>query len=432
MRTERLDWDGRDGAAMARRLRALVAPEQGLAESVAGIIADVRDRGDEAVRELSARYDAVDAPPASLRVPDAEIEVAAAALEPSLREALTLAAANVRAVATAELRRPPVDVTLPQGHTVSLKERPVSAAAAYAPGGRAAYPSSVLMCCVPAAVAGVKRVVVVSPPGADGRPPHPVLAAASIAGADAVYAIGGAQAIAALALGTETISRVDVVVGPGNAWVTEAKRQLYGTVGIDGLAGPSELVVVVGDAAPIREIALDLLAQAEHGPDTPLVAIGGEAGLDELESLLVELAGQRDSVTDAAISLVGAPSIEDALALSDAIAPEHLELRFAGADVELAAERTAGCVFVGDAAAAAFGDYATGSNHVLPTGGAARFGGPLGPRAFMRRTSVVSIPADAAARLAPAVDRLAREEGLPVHGESARAYARKTGDLQVD
>jgi histidinol dehydrogenase len=285
---------------------------------------------------------------------------------------------------------------------------------------------------IPAHVAGVGRAVLVSPPRPDGTLAPAVLAAAHLAGADEVYALGGAQAVAALATGTASIARVDVIAGPGNAWVTEAKRQLFGTVGIDGLAGPSELVVVADADADAREIALDALAQAEHGPDSPIVVTShASALLDAVSSQLESLAGGRASVADAPISLVEAPSLDQALVLSDTFAPEHLELRFDGG-AERAASRIAGCVFVGEAGATAFGDYVAGSNHILPTGGAARFSGPLGVGTFRRRMSVVEVSAEAGANLADATDEIARAEGLPVHGESATARAdRKDGDLQV-
>ena len=285
---------------------------------------------------------------------------------------------------------------------------------------------------IPAHVAGVGRAVLVSPPRPDGTLAPAVLAAAHLAGVDEVYAMGGAQAVAALAIGTASIARVDVIAGPGNAWVTEAKRQLYGTVGIDGLAGPSELVVVADADADAREIALDALAQAEHGPDSPIVVTSpASALLDAVSSELESLAGPRPSVADAPIALVEAPSLDQALVLSDTFAPEHLELRFDGG-AERAASRIAGCVFVGDAGATAFGDYIAGSNHILPTGGAARFSGPLGVGAFRRRMSFVEVSAGAAANLAEATDQIARAEGLPVHGESAKARAgQKDGDLQV-
>jgi histidinol dehydrogenase len=242
-----------------------------------------------------------------------------------------------------------------------------------------------------------------------------------------VYAIGGAQAIGALAFGTQSIDAVDVIAGPGNRYVTEAKRQVAGRVGIDGLAGPSELLVVADGTADPDWLALDVCAQAEHGEETTLVAVSPDAALlDRLAALVEEVAADRPTVAAGArLALVTAPGLELSLALSDAFAPEHLELAFAGADEAAARGRIAGCVFVGAGAATAFGDYAAGSNHVLPTGGAARFGGPLSPRAFMRRTSVVSIPAGARQALAPHVSAIASAEGFFVHGESAQARAER-------
>jgi histidinol dehydrogenase len=313
---------------------------------------------------------------------------------------------------------------LDEGQRIEIKASPVAAAGIYAPGGRASYPSSVLMSALPARIAGVPRVAVVSPANAEGRVAPVVLAACAIAAVDEVYALGGPQAIAALAYGIESIPAVDVIAGPGNRFVSEAKRQVAGTVGIDGVAGPSELAIVADSKANVDWMALDLCAQAEHGPDSPLVVIStDEALLDRLEARVGELAAARPSVSDASLALVFSPGILNALALADAYAPEHLELAFAGADAAVARERVAGCVFVGRGGATAFGDYAAGSNHVLPTGGAARFGGPLGPGAFMRRTSVVALDAAAARQLAPHVAAIADAEGLPVHGESALARA---------
>jgi histidinol dehydrogenase len=293
----------------------------------------------------------------------------------------------------------------------------------YAPGGKAAYPSSLLMCAIPARVAGVGRIVVASPPAAaSGRPSTAVLAACALAGVSEVYAIGGAQAIGALAYGTESVPRVDVIAGPGNRFVTEAKRIVAGRVAIDGVAGPSELAIVADSSADPRLLAFDLCAQAEHGEDSVLIAISPDSALlDRIAEQVEELARDRPSVAAAPLALVSAPGIQTALDLSDAFAPEHLQLAFDGADETAARARLAGCVFVGEGGATAFGDYAAGSNHVLPTGGAARFGGPVGPTTFMRRTSIVTIPARAARALAPTVDALARAEGLPVHGESAIA-----------
>jgi histidinol dehydrogenase len=292
----------------------------------------------------------------------------------------------------------------------------------YTPGGRATYPSSVLMCCVPARVAGVGRIAVASPPGAAGRPDPTVLAACSLLGVEEVYAMGGAQAIAALAFGTETVAPVDVIAGPGSRYVAEAKRQLAGLVGIDGMAGPTELMIVADGNASPRWMALDLCAQAEHGEDGLLIlASANEVFVDQVAELVDELRLGRPSIKDAPLALVLSPGLEVALTLADAVAPEHLELAFEGADETIARACVAGCVFIGDGGGAAFGDYAAGSNHVLPTGGAARFSGPLGPGAFRRRMSVVSLPGSTAAELAPHVGALARAEGFPVHAESAEA-----------
>lgn len=424
MRAERFDWDGSDPRALAARLRRLSPPPAGVAEAVAAIVERVRLGGDAAVRELGAEFG--EPAPQSLRVDPEAIAGAPDLLEPAAREALTVAAANIARVAEAERAAVGATVALDllQGQRVEIHSRPVDAVGVYAPGGRAAYPSSVLMCALPAQAAGAPRIAVASPPGEDGSPPAAVLAACAIAGIDEVYAVGGAQAIAALALGTESIAAVDVIAGPGNRFVTEAKRQLVGTVGIDGLAGPSELVIVTDGAAREEWLALDLCAQAEHGEDSPVIAICTDEGLlERLAARTAELAAARPSVADAPLGLVAAPTIEAALALADAFAPEHLELAFAGADAAVACERVAGCVFYGDGGATAFGDHAAGSNHVLPTGGAARFGGPLGPAAFMRRGSVVGIDGRAARQLAPEVAAIAAAEGLPVHGESATARA---------
>jgi histidinol dehydrogenase len=436
VRIERVNWDGEDAASMASRLRErTAAPQSDVAADVARIIADVRERGDEAVRDLTRRFDATEAMPAALQVGESEVQHALEGLDLTLRKALEVAAVNIRAVAEAELDTEETKTRLGQGQEICLADRPVTSAGAYAPGGRAFYPSSVLMTCVPAKVAGVERVVLVSPPGPDGKLGGAVLSAAAIAGVDEIHACGGAQAVAALALGTESIDPVNVIAGPGNAWVTEAKRQLYGTVGIDGLAGPSELVVVCDRSADPLGTALDAMAQAEHGTDSPVLVLSDDAEVLERVAAEVErLAPERPSVPDATLTLVNCPEVNRAVQLADCFAPEHLELRLAGANEALAMERTAGCVFVGAAGATSFGDYAAGSNHVLPTGGAARFSGPLGIRSFLRRTAVVTIPASAASELAPTVASIAEAEGFPVHGESAtaRASAPETVDVQVD
>jgi histidinol dehydrogenase len=424
VKIERFDWDGSGARALADRLRALASPQEEVAGAVAEIVGSVRSRGDEALREIAESLG--EEAPESWRVAPDAIAAAPGLLDPDVREAMRAMAKNVAAVARTELEnlRRPAAVDLPAGQRVEVRADPVSAAGVYAPGGKAPYPSSVLMCCIPARVAGVARVAVASPAGARGRPSAQILAACAAAGVDEVYAIGGAQAIAALAYGTQTIDRVDLIAGPGNRYVAEAKRLVSGVVGIDGIAGPSELMVVADGTAVPEWIALDLCAQAEHSADGLLVVASPDiALLDRLEQLVEELAAERPSVEPAPLALVATTGIEASLTLSDAVAPEHLELAFEGADEPAARGRVAGCVFVGKGGGAAFGDYVAGSNHVLPTGGAARFGGPLGPGAFHRRSSVVSMPRSAAAELAPYVAALSRAEGFPVHGESAAARA---------
>ncbi len=417
MRITRIEWDGADAAAMAARLRPDGPGPGSVAADVAEILAAVREHGDRALFELGEKFDGVR--PQSLRIPVEEIQSASATLDQSFLEALRVAATNVRRVAETQLAAKPVSVELPQGHVVAIREVPVSSTGIYVPGGGAALASSALMCAIPARVAGVGRIALASPPGREGRISAAVLAACDEAGVDEVYAAGGAQAIAALALGTETIAPVDLIAGPGNPYTQEAKRQLFGRVGIDGIAGPSELMVILGETARIEWIALDLCAQAEHGADSPLVAAAVESRiLDRLAERVTELAQSRPSVADAALALIAVPDTDAAIALANAYAPEHLQIATEDAGIQAASATTAGCVFIGDYGATAFGDYAAGSNHVLPTGGAGRFQGPLGPGAFRRRIANVSLPGPAAEALAPHVDALARAEGLPVHGES--------------
>jgi histidinol dehydrogenase len=419
---ERFEWAGDDPRGLAREIRALQPGLREVGEQVAQIIAEVRSGGDEAVAEIEARVGSGRIEPGEVRQPGGVLRSAAGRIDPELNAALEIAAANIRAVAEAQLADDR-EVVLEQGQTVALREVPVGAAAIYAPGGAAGYPSTVLMGCIPARVAGVERVVIATPPGAGDSPvPDVILAAAAIAGADEVYAIGGAQAIAAVAIGTEAISPVDVVAGPGNRFVQEAKRQLAGEVGIDGIAGPSELMVIAGDTANADWIGLDLCAQAEHGPDGLLVAAAVETViLDRIEEGAERLGLEYGIAEDAALALVAVPDTAAGVTLANAIAPEHLEILTEDAGALAGGVRTAGCVFIGEHAATAYGDYAAGSNHVLPTGGAGRFQGPLGPATFRRRISTVAVSQGAARTLAPAVATLARAEGFPLHAESVEA-----------
>jgi len=395
----------------------------GRPDQVAEILADVRERGDAAVLDYTERFDKAQLSPEQLRVDARELDAALGVLEPDVLMGLRTAIANVRQVAAAQLRDA-VSVELPEGQRIELSEVPVRRAGVYVPGGRAPYPSTVVMACVTARVSGVEQIAVCAPPGPGGRAHPAVLAACVLCEVTEVYRMGGAQAIAALAYGTDSVDPVDLIVGPGNTWVTEAKRQVFGQVGIDGLAGPSELLVVASSGADPELIALDLLAQAEHGEDSPLVLITADEVLRDAVIAAVErLAPDRPSATDAALEAVLVDELADALHFADQIAPEHLEL--VGEEAEQLADRVtrAGCVFVGAGAGTAFGDYVAGSNHVLPTGGAARFQSALSPATFRRRMARVSLPGEAPARLAPAGAALARAEGFPVHAESMERRA---------
>ena len=420
MRSERLALGG-DPAALAAALRALVPAPQSVSAAVEEIIAAVRTGGDEAVRELTRTFDTAGAEPAPLQASDAELDAAAERLDPAVRAGLMTAIENVRRVAGEALRAD--RVVRVGGHQVALREAPVESAAVYVPGGRAPYPSTVVMGVVPARVAGVSRIAVCAPPGRSGDLDPVVLGACRLTGASVVYRMGGAQAIAALAFGTSSVAAVDVIVGPGNVYVQEAKRQLFGRVGIDGLAGPSDLVVVAGSDADPGPLALDLLAQAEHGSGSLVV------GISPSTELLGQLAMSIEQTPDsgAVARLVQVRDAEAAFELAQALAPEHLQL--VGSEIEALARRAtrAGCVFVGLASATAFGDYIAGCSHILPTGGAARFASALSPSHFRRAFSEVRIPQAAAADLARAAAPVARAEGFELHARSMEARIRDNG-----
>lgn len=409
--------------ATAGDLRALTPPPRNVEADVRAIVAEVRSGGDAAVRRLTERFDKAELGPPEPAVPPAEIEAAIGTLEPAVLAGLHTAIGNVRAAAEAQLREP-LRVELDAGQTLAFDELPVRRAAAYVPGGRAPYPSTVVMCAVTARAAGVEELAVCAPPGPEGRAHPAILAACGLCEVTEVYRMGGAQAIAALAYGTESVPAADVIVGPGNRWVTEAKRQVAGVVGIDGLAGPSELVVVAGAGADGELIALDMLAQAEHGPDALVVLISADDNLvSEVAVELGGLAAQRPSVVAEVVAVVRAEDADSAVRLADAMAPEHLQL--VGAEIEELAPlvRSAGALFVGRDAGTAFGDYVAGSNHVLPTGGAARFASGLSVSTFRRRMARISLAEGAAARLAPGGAAIARAEGFPVHAESMERRA---------
>jgi histidinol dehydrogenase len=393
-------------------------------EKVAQLLERVRLEGDAALLSLSEAFDGVRPDP--LRVPEARLQQAWEALPPPLQQALTLA--HGRILDFHQHQRPAdLDLRGAYGERLGRRWRPVERAGLYVPGGRAAYPSTVLMNAVPAQVAGVERIVMVTPPGPHGEPNPTVLAAAHLAGVREVYRVGGAQAIGALAWGTETIPRVDVISGPGNLWVTLAKKAVYGRVGIDSLAGPSEVLVIADHSARAEQVAADLMAQAEHDPLAAAILITTSEELARAVPLAVaaQLADHpraaivRQALTDWGLIVV-CGTLKEAADLSDAFAPEHLELLVE--DPEPLAEdiHHAGAIFLGPFSPEAVGDYLAGPNHTLPTCGTARFSGALSVETFLRHTSLIGFNREALAATGEAVMELARSEGLHSHAESVR------------
>jgi len=419
----------RDSEAAHRRLAAIAERTGGgrLAQeeaAVAEILEAVRSGGDRALLELSERFDGLRPDP--LRIPEERLEEAWRTTPAELQDALDLAHGRVLAFHQAQR---PADLALdgPHGERLGRRWRPVERAGLYVPGGRAAYPSTVLMNAIPALVAGVERLVMVTPPGPGGEPSAIVLAAAHRAGVREVYRVGGAQAIAALAWGTETIPKVDVISGPGNLWVTLAKKAVYGRVGIDSLAGPSEVLVIADATARPEQVAADLMAQAEHDPLAAAILITTSEALAAAVPAAIEAQlhnHPRAAITRAALNdwglIVVADDLAEAARLSDTFAPEHLELLVE--DPEALAERIhhAGAIFLGPWTPEAVGDYLAGPNHTLPTSGTARFAGALSVETFLRHTSLIRFNRAALDATAAAVITLAESEGLHSHAESVR------------
>jgi histidinol dehydrogenase len=419
-----LDVRGVPAAGLAARLPR--PPDQGSfpTEAVAAIVEEVRTGGDEALRALTRRFDGVEL--AELRVPTEEIEAARKEVPAELLQALETAWERILAYHGHEPA--PLGPFDAGGVVVQHLAHGVARAGLYAPGGRARYPSTVLMCAAPARVAGVGALALCVPPGADGRVATETLAAASVAGVDEVYRVGGAQAVAAMAFGTESVPAVDVIAGPGNRYVAEAKRQVAGYVGVpSAFTGPSEVVVVGDDTTPPSFAAIDLVVQAEHGPDglawlitwSPSLA----AAVDDEVTRLVAASPRRADL-EATLSSGGFAVVVDgpdqAMAVANVVAPEHLELLVDDADMLLPMVRHAGAVFLGPYAPASVGDYLAGPNHVLPTARTARFASALRADDFRVRIHAVSMGADALARLAPYVAAIAEAEGLPAHAASVR------------
>jgi len=418
-----------DSPQAEERLDAIAARTEGdgqaeAARQVEAILAEVRQDGDRALRRLTERFDGVGLD--DLRVSAEAIEQAWHRTPAPLQAALELAHERIAAFHRLQI---PKDLTLEGafGERLGRRWRPVERAGLYVPGGRAAYPSTVLMNAVPARVAGVERLVMTTPPGPEGTVNPTVLAAARVAGVEEIYRVGGAQAIAALAWGTASIPRVDVITGPGNLYVTLAKKAVYGRVGIDSLAGPSEVLVIADDGADAELVAADLLAQAEHDPLAAAILITTSARLAQAVPTAVErqLADHpRRALTETSLRdwglVVLCESLERAATLSDRFAPEHLELLVQDPETLAGRIRQAGAIFLGAHSPEAAGDYLAGPNHTLPTGGTARFSGALSVETFLHHTSLIGFTRRALEATGPSIVTLAASEGLHSHAESVR------------
>ena len=412
--------DGDYAAALPRPMDDADAP----LDIVRDIIADVRHRGDDAINELGARFDGAAAKP--LKLGPEDLAAAVERVDPAIIESLREAAASIKAFHVSQID--PAHSYQHKGMTITQNRQPVDRAGCYVPGGRAWYPSTVLMTAVIARAAGVREVVVCVPPKGDGKVIDVTLAAASIAEVDTVYACGGAQAIAAMAYGTETIDPVDVIVGPGNVFVALAKREVSGIVGVpSAFAGPSEICVVTDGNADPRYVAIDLMVQAEHGPDglSWLIAYD-EAAVDAVEAAMRDLlavAPRREDI-EATLAVGGHVALvrdgSQAIDVANVIAPEHLQLMTSDAASIVTGVRHAGAVFLGEMAPASLGDYIAGPSHVLPTNGTARFGGALGLEDFTKDVHIVSVTNEALQWAGPHVEVLAMAEGLDAHAESVR------------
>jgi len=419
----RIDLRGFNGD-VADRLPRPATPSDGPVDAVREILREVKNRGDAALFEFTSRFDGVDL--TSTRVDPAEIAAAKSRIDPDVLAALEAAAESIAAYHEAQM---PADVDYRRpGVVIAGLHRPVDRAGCYVPGGRAVYPSTVLMTAVPAKVAGVAEIVLCVPPGPDGRVPDVTLAAAAVAGVDEVIPIGGAQAIGAIAYGTETVTPVDVIVGPGNVYVAIAKQEVAGIVGVpSSFAGPSEVVVIADGSAPADFAAIDVILQAEHGPDglAWLVTWDDTVADDVTESVrrLVADAPRRSDI-EATLEKSGYAVVcdgpEQAMAVANFIAPEHLELQTADPSELLPLVRHAGAVFCGPWAPASLGDYVAGPSHVLPTNGTARFASALTVRDFMKDVHVVTVDQQGFEAMGDHVEALAGAEGLDAHAASIR------------
>lgn len=407
-----------------RKTLFMRAPESAnVSETVAAILRDVAKRGDDALFAYAKKFDRVEL--TNLEVAAAELDAAYAAIPAPLLAAMRAAAENIRAFHQQQIRQG-FRLNRPDGSYVGQKITPIEKVGLYIPGGTASYPSTVLMNAIPAKLAGCGEIVMVSPPAPDGSIAQAVLAAAKLAGVDRVFKSGGAQAVAALAYGTETIPKVDKIVGPGNAYVAEAKRQVFGRVAIDMIAGPSEILIVADETGEPSFIAADLLSQAEHDALASAVLITNSRALAEAVSAEVErrlALLPREAIARASIEANGKIIVTDdlsyAIELANALAPEHLELCVKNPEAYLDKVKNAGSVFLGSYAPEALGDYLAGPNHTLPTGGTARFSSPLCVDDFVKKTQYLYYPPDALESLSGTIATFARAEGLEAHARAA-------------
>ncbi len=393
---------------------------------VAEIIREVREKGDEAVFSYTRKFDKWDVDAGNLRVTDGELEAAFAEADSAFVEVMKKSAANIEAFHTKQLRNSWID-TRPDGSILGQRILPISISGVYVPGGKAAYPSSVLMNVVPARVAGVERIIMATPAGADGKVNPGTLVAAKIAGVNEIYKVGGAQAIAAMAFGTESIPKADKITGPGNIFVALAKKACFGYVSIDSIAGPSEILVIADETANPRYVAADLLSQAEHDELASAILITTDEGIAreverQIEGFLQELPRAdiiRKSLENYGYILL-ADSMESAIEAANAIASEHLEILTKDPYQVMTKIRNAGAVFLGEYSSEPLGDYYAGPNHILPTNGTARFFSPLNVDDFMKKTSIISYSREALERAHKDIELFAEREGLTAHANSVR------------
>lgn len=398
---------------------------------VADIIANVREKGDKAVFDYTSQFDKWNVSAENLRVTQAEIDEACAQIDKPFFTAMERSAANIEAFHKKQLRNSWID-TKPDGTLLGQRILPIATAGVYVPGGKAAYPSSLLMNVIPARVAGVEKIIMTTPAGADGKVPAATLAAAKIAGVDEIYKVGGAQAIAAMAFGTESIPKVDKVVGPGNIFVALAKKACFGYVSIDSIAGPSEILVIADETANPRYVAADLLSQAEHDELASAILITTDESLAdkvsaEVEGFLQELPRvdiMRKSLDNYGYILL-ADSLEDAVETANAIASEHLEILTKDPYQVMTKIKNAGAIFLGEYSSEPLGDYFAGPNHILPTNGTAKFFSPLNVDDFMKKTSLISYSREALEKVHEDIEIFAEREGLTAHANSIKVRISK-------